>query len=345
MLEQMFESVRTLLNSHNQVIGEGNPGYVNPDEFLTAIKVAGGTSEERLKRMSHEDILHFLPKTNYLPIMLAKDIAKVFRGNDSVNHIETDTVEAQSRKPVTSKKADRMSLRELIQNYDPEENNAVSKRLKEVSRNEPFIVFSTDNAVNVEVTLKLLLEVKGGFDGRTDYKVGNDIFPVYKVGERTDYYVDENPLYDNRPLRPDGTCDQTGRSWEGVELKIRQLVRLAVATGELHVSLENANNILDMVLSTDAWSKLTTRYRKATLKFNELSKTGELPKLKMALGVARKRPFEDGKKVVFIKESSPKNKRGQQNAGIWQYPIGGGVAHPDCIYKNDGGKWTMNVEK
>ena len=109
---------------------------------------------------------------------------------------------------------------------------------------------------------------------------------IFKIGERADNYADENPIYPGRVLRSGGTCDQTGRSWDGISTVIRQLLHIAVTeTRELSIkSLDDAHNALDKAVSTDAEKTIRSRYQEASIFFDECMKTGELPVLKIALG-------------------------------------------------------------
>lgn len=297
-IQEMYDAALAVINEHNSVIGQGKPGFIDPDKSLSSIKAAGGTTVDRLKSLSYEDILSCMPAlynndgVTVKPIAIAKDIAKIFRGKEDAK---------VENRPVSAKKAEKMTLLELVQNYDPEEDNLVSKRLKEVSRNEPFIVFSSGRTVDIDTTLKLLQEVKQGYEGRQNTDVNGEPKEVYVVGGLPDNFVDENPLYRNRPLRPDGTCDQTGRSWNGVDMKVRQLIRLAIETDELTVSIEKAHDVLDLVMSDSPWNKLVGRYRKAAVEFKRLEGMGKLPMLKLVLkkdkgGSESKNPFQQGKR-------------------------------------------------
>lgn len=305
--ESRIESVRALIKEHNEVV-TNKANIVNVDGFIEYIKSSGGTSEERLLQVSHEDILEFLPEMSLggkfvKPRILAKSIADIFRKKESTDNTE--------KRPISAKKVDRMTLRELVEAFDPEDySNSVGVRLSQISKKEPFIVYLNGRTVDVITTLKLLEEVKQGYSGRTDIDVNGNIKKVYRIGELPENYVDENPLYRNRPLRPDGTCDQTGRSWEGVSLVIRQLIRLAMDSKELSVNIENAHNTLDIALDVDALSKLRKRYRQASIKFDELSKTGGLPTLKIEIkgGSENTNPFDNGKKVIFVGSQLPSKK-------------------------------------
>jgi hypothetical protein len=308
-IQEKFEGVRALVEQHNAVLGgETAVGYVNPDQFIECIKLAGGTTEDRLKGMSYEDILQCLPtRANpaggppIKPVGVAKDIARIFRGKE-------DSTNTHESRPVSAKKADKMTLRELVEAYDPEESeNPVGKRLKDISRGEKFIVFTSGRTLDVDSTLKLLQEVKQGYNGRENFEVNGEINEVHRVGDLPDNFVEENPLYRNRPLRPDGTCDQTNRSWNGVPMNVRQLIRVAMDNGNLKdISFERVHDIMDMIMEGDAFTKLTKRYPAAALEFKKLADVGRLPALKLVLkkdnkGAGRSdRPFDNAKKVEWI---------------------------------------------
>lgn len=291
-----IEAAQNAISQHNEAVGgEGKPGFVNSEAFIECLKASGGTSEERLSSFMHEDILACLPEYKGIkPRVLAQDIAGIFRSKKS----QTD-----EKRPVTSKKAERMTPRELVEAFDPEDSdNPVGKRLSEISKDQKFLVYSDARIVDVESTFKILMEIKSGFPGRDDIDVNGSVKKVYRVGDLPENYADENPLYRDRPLRPDGTCDQLGRSWEGVDLAVRQLIRVAMDMGELNVTHETAHDILDAVLEPDAFKKLQKRYRKAAVQFAELAQTGDLPTLKIPLGGAcagSPGPFDDGKQVVW----------------------------------------------
>lgn len=286
--QEKVDVVLNVVREHNDAVGEGNPGIVDFEAFLKNIKACGGTTEVLLAKMSHEDILNCMPVTGSIkPRILAQSIADIFR----------DKKDSLEKRPIASKKAEKMTPRELVESFDPEDStNSVGRRLSEISKNQSFIVYSSGRNIDTESTLKLLLEIKSGFSGREDFDVNGTIKKVYKIGELPENYVDENPLYPGRPLRPDGTCDQTGRSWDGVPLNLRQVVRLAINERELEVNIENAHNILDIVMSSDAAIKLFKRYRKTALAFDKLSGTGDLPKLKMELS-QKFHSLRDGRKV------------------------------------------------
>lgn len=306
-VKDLYDAALSLLSEHNEAIGETDgellPGQVDPDKVIGCIKAAGGTSEDRLKRFRYEEILACLPETEGVkPVALARDLADIFRGKESTN---SDT----ERRPISSKKAERMTPRELVENFDPEEpDSPIGRRLSKQAQGEPFVIFSNGRDVDVDSTLTLFKEVKGGrYDGRETYEVNGEIKKVYRVGELPDDFAEENPLYEDVPLRPDGTCDQTGRSWESVRLEVRQMVRVAIDEGELTISdIDKAHDVINIAIKSNALKELQQRYRHSAVKFKELQSTGELPKLKIPLGRIDQKgeakataPFSDGKKVEW----------------------------------------------
>ena len=293
-----FESVRSLLNEHNEAVGPNSLGFIDPEIFLNKVKQSGGTNDDRLKGFSHEDILEILKITSPLndvkPLALAKDIAKIFRGKED-----------SPKQNFSSKKTEKMSLEELVGNFDPEDfNSPIAERLKKITRNQPFIVYSNGRVIDVVKSIELLNEIKKGFEGRKIITINNVPTKVYKIGELPEDLVDENPLYIGRPLRPDGTCDQLNRSWQGVSKEIRQLVRIAIELNEIIVDIDKAHMILDKCLNPNALEILRTRYNKASIEFDRRQKLGNLPLLLITLATNQTSdPFAGGKEVAWI----PKN--------------------------------------
>jgi len=299
-VQEMLDAALAVVTEHNSVVGQGNPGFIDPTTLINNVKAAGGTSVDRLKALSYEDIISCMPLIGTIkPIAIAKDIAKIFRGKE--------TVTTESR-PVSAKKADKMTLRELIEAYDPEDaDNSVGKRLSELAKGQKVIVFVTGRTVDVDTTFKLLQEVKQGYTGRSNIDVNGDIKETHLVGALPDNFVDENPLYRGRPLRPDGTCDQTNRSWNGVPDNVRKLIRVAIDCGSLKdISFERVHDIMDLAMNVDAFAKFSKRYPSAAIAYKNLTcGIGSLPTLKLILkremgAGGTNRPFDNAKKVEWV---------------------------------------------
>lgn len=255
----------------------------NSEEIKAKLIALGGTNEAALAQCSFEDL-----EALGIPLLLAKQIATVFRKNDS-----------GSVDYVSSKKAERMTFEELLARYNPEEDNAISKRLIEIAGSNRFVVFRNGNIVDVDTSAMLLKEIKKGWGERSVVTVDRIIKPIYKVGEMPDNYVDENPLYPGRALRPDGTCDQLNRSWAGVPLRTRQLIYLAVTRSDLRMDSQRAGETLDVALEQDGERRLRERYPNASIEFDKLEKLSQLPSLKIELTRASNTGFPVGKKVQF----------------------------------------------
>lgn len=300
--QEKLQSVSTLIDNFNKEINPAGAttvngiNYINPEFFVQNIKFLGATDEEKLNGLSYEDILECLPSLTtpgnpcIKPRILCKEIAKIFRGKDEskVTASETDI----------NKKVNNMSLRQLIESFDPEDlESKVAKRLASISRGEAFLVYSSPGNIDADVSAKLLSEIKQGYPGRKTVIANNTPKAVYKLGDAPDNFVDENPLYPGRMLRPDGTCDQTGRSWEGVPLEIKQLIHLAIK--DMNLTFDMAHNLIDMAVAPDAMDKIRKRYHNAVLQFEELKKRNSLPSLIVFL--SRTGPprssIKDGKKI------------------------------------------------
>lgn len=264
-------SARTVIDSHNENVEKEL--QINFDEFLKSLQKEGGTSEASIAQCSWE----MLQKLG-LPILIAKQVGKIFRGKSNG---ESKSVY------VSERKASCMTAKELLERYNPKDvENAVGDRLKKISRGMRCIVFNDDGSVNVEKSSEIIGDIQSDLPELEKVLVGGVPKQIFKVGDRTDNYADENPIYPGRVLRSGDTCDQTGRSWDGVALTVRQLLYLAVTeTNELKInSLDDAHNALDKAVSNDAENIIRSRYQEASIYFDECQKTGELPVLKIALG-------------------------------------------------------------
>jgi hypothetical protein len=288
-LQDKMQAVTALLEAHNALVKDELK--VDIEKFKTNLALIGATSEERCKSLSHEDILECLPSFNGIkPRLLAKDLAKIFR----------DKEEVKPTIVITDNKVKYMSNRGLIEAYSPSsDTDAVSERLNKLSKGKAFIVFNNDGSVDVDTSLKLLEELLAGYSERDFISVNNEVKSIYKVGEKINNDGDENPIYVGRLLRPDGTCDQTGRSYAGVPLNVKQLISVIISNADSAKDINSAHNLIDLAIAPDAFNVLKTRYPKSALKFAKLEKENKLPSLKLSLSeVSKKNNLLNSGRVV-----------------------------------------------
>jgi hypothetical protein len=281
--ELKIERVKDIVEQHNEEIKEEGVNFIS---FLEKLKKMGGTSEDALKAISWEDL-----QECGLPKIIARRVAHLFRqDSNSAEH-----------NYISINKLYSMSIEQIIEKYDPYgEDGPISHRLKEISGDNPFIIFDNNGKVLIEPSASLLKEIKSGLSPVETYFVDGKPFDVYRIGESPSVYVDENPLYPGRELRSNEVCDKTGKSWKGVPLKIRQIIYISIKiTKEFKIDLiSDAYTILNRIVdSTDFGSKyIENCFPQSVKKYNELCKIGGLPLLKVKLG----------KKLVNIEKNNPK---------------------------------------
>ena len=284
-----IQSARKIVEEHNS----NSTSEINFDDFLSKLSELGGTSEEALQAASWEDL-----EECGLPRIMARRMTHIFRQN----------VDGENGKSayVSDKKASVLSPKELVERYNPRDiKNPVGKRLKDLSDGKRFVVFHDNGRVNVEETVKLLEDIMNGMEEVKTAFVDTRPFPVYHIGERLDAYADKNPLYPTRPLRSNETCDQTGRSWSGVDMNIRQLLYIALtSSGELEINkASDAVDVMDMVMAKDCTiDTLRPRYPHASQLFDEDVKMGTLPLMKIKLGGSKS--YRNKKNDPFGKNST-----------------------------------------
>jgi hypothetical protein len=310
--QEKLDAALVHIREHNGVVGENNPGYVDENKFVQSLKVFGAHSEEDLHGLSWSQIIKILTpalvKDPSLPEPegLAKKIATSWRSNSESKNTSGDKVISAH---VSSKKAHKMSPRELIEAFDPEEpDSPVGNRLSSISKKHPFLIYSKGRIVDVDASLALLMEVKQGFPPRKTYEGKR----VYNVGQLPESYAEENPLYPGRPLRPDGSCDQLNRSWAGVCTEIRQFVRVMIECGEFRISSrEDGHYILDIITTEqDPLNLLKERYQEAAIQYEDRKNKNSLPNLLVSLTVnpameEPANPFDQGKRVQWFAPPNP----------------------------------------
>jgi len=319
--QEKLDAALAHIREHNDAVGEGNPGYVDENKFVQSLKAFGAHTEDALQGLSWSQILKVLaPATTRdsdlpEPEGLAKNIATSWRPPKEGKKEEAGDQPVPAY--VSSKKAHRMSPRELLEAFDPEEpDSPVGTRLRSLSKGHPFLVYSQGRIVDIEASLILLMEVKQGYPPRQTYEGKR----VHNIGDLPDAYAEENPLYPGRPLRPDGSCDQLNRSWAGISTEVRQFVRVMIESGDYSMTQrEDGHYILDMITTaSDPMKTLRERYQEASVQFDDRQKRNDLPNLLVTLSPSpipvnqadpasggAGGPFDDGKRVQWFQPPNP----------------------------------------
>lgn len=277
--QSKLDTAASLIEKHNAAA----PTKVDSSAFLNCIKTNGGTTDDALKLSSWEDLIEC-----GLPKLLARQVAEVFRKS------EAPAAKAETTY-VSEKKAAAMTIKELIEKYDPlESDNPVGKRLVSMSKGQPCIAFK-DGEVHVESSEKCVRELREGLAPRDKIAIDGVVYPLFKIGDRPGNALAENPLYPGRALRGDD-CDQTNRSWAGVTDVVRTLLWLAVShTGEIRInSVNDAHNLMDLVVSKtpqDAEKLVRSRFGEAHMAYERLKAEGRLPPLKISRSGRKNDPF------------------------------------------------------
>jgi hypothetical protein len=277
--------VLALISQHNDAVDEDG-SKVDSDRFIKKLKDIGGTTEAARAEVTWEDL-----EDCGLPRILARKAAAIFRQHSS-------TGELSKSKFVSSKQAERMNVRELVEAYDPKDRDRSSAiehvLLARIGEDRPVLVFSDDGSVDVESTVMLINEARDGYRPRKTVVVNDKPLAVYKLGSRPDMTVDENPLYPGMALRPDQTCQNTNRSWKNISRTVRQLLYIANSlTHEWRdktnlrptVFVRDIHDLFDMMelAGDNLEAKLRLRYPKASIMLDELASQGNTPSLKIAL--------------------------------------------------------------
>ncbi len=267
--DQKIESARKVIDEHNS----NADSTLSFEDFHKKLKELGGSSEDALKACTWEDL-----QDCGMPRIMAKRVTFLFRQDGDGTTTKSTYI--------SEKKVHMLSNKELVERYNPKDiKNPVGKRLKDLSDGMQFIVFDDNGKVIIEETAKLLEDIINGLPEVSTAFVNGRPLPIHRVGDRPDFYMEENPIYPGRPLRSNEKCDQTGRSWHGVSTEVRQLLFLAIGTDELQIlSVSNAHDILDKLLLKDrSLDSLRARYPEASKAFDDAGKNGKLPILKIRL--------------------------------------------------------------
>ena len=228
------------------------PAIPSDEDFTTHLQNLGGIDDETLRFITAEDLTSIK-----IPALIGRRIVDVLKEKEQKSGL------------VSRREADKMSYPQLLDRYNPEEEDGVHEKLLEISRGLAFLVFHESRKVNVAESSRLLSEVRKFGPVKDDLTfIAGHPARLYKVGESPDSLLPENPLYPGEPLRPGEVCAHTRLSWEGIAQETRQIVWLAVKNREIK-DLDNlrAAELIDSLRENP--ETLRRRCPKAVLELQE----------------------------------------------------------------------------
>lgn len=181
--------------------------------------------------------------------------------------------------------ADASDLFKLYLADKPED--PVSLELKRRYGEQRVVAFAPDTKqVAVEETINYITDMAQGLPEQETVYVGGTLVRLYPVGKVPMDMVDEDPLFSGNPLNRDRSI-VNNINWAGIDLKTRQLVRLASDAGL--IDTDNRPAMIDLAkrAKEGGFSAVKELYPEAELEFRERSEQNSLPTLKMKLGGAR----------------------------------------------------------
>lgn len=159
----------------------------------------------------------------------------------------------------------------------------------------PIVVINSNGSVNADLTAKYVMSIQEGLDVAEDdiyYDDDGNPYQLIKVGVDAQSIYDADPLNSAKALQKNGMG--TGRiNWNRAALDVRQMVYLAVnETGEVNPKDEaQVSRLRDKIKDGVNRMKLQGDMPKAYTLFNEKTRTGALPTLRVQLSsTAARRP-------------------------------------------------------
>jgi hypothetical protein len=264
------------LTEYNSKVGEASRIDAEGFEKGLAEKL-GAFDESTLELVTVQD----LTDTFKVPNALARRLVQIFKD-------QVETPSGTTARRITATNAPTASVEELVAAYDPQlPTTPAAEELKKRTHGSPCVAFRADGKVDYETTVREASAVANGEAAREHATVDGKPVKLYPIGERPPQTADEHPLRRGDSLRKDGT-DSLGLNWTSVPLNVRQLLRLAIETGELRInSNDGIHDTHERAKEAEAFSTLSSRYPQAAIRFAELEGTGALPTLKINRGGTR----------------------------------------------------------
>jgi hypothetical protein len=170
---------------------------------------------------------------------------------------------------------------ELIPYYNPAKaSSPITNILKEKFGDTAVIAFKPGTKeIAVEETIDYLADIEQGLPTTDTIEVDGSLVRLYPVGIVPDQAMDEDPLFDNVPLRKQRSAVNR-LNWSNVAQDARQFCRLILDAGEIDPN--DRLSVRELVkLAEKGVKALNEVYPEVGLIYREKSENNELPKLRV----------------------------------------------------------------
>ncbi len=244
------------------------PESVSNDSFISKYKQyltdIGVIDEDSFDHIVWEDLIKI-----GVPQVIARQIVAIFRANrpSKSGHV-----------PATP--TSRLSVRQLVEKYNPDIDDTCHQRLKLLSRGCQCVIFNNDS-VNVDKTVDIIQEIVDHGPLQLDHMTIDGIpMRVYKIGEKPAKQRMINPLFPKYPLI-NGSCQFTGFDYSKLDHTTKALLWIAVTTGELEANPGGPYvQLIEILEKAQAGTDLRSRFPKSAILLAERQDSGTVPTLK-----------------------------------------------------------------
>lgn len=259
-----FKELLTQFNTH---IDED--ARVDVEGVVKKLRTSGATTDEALKACSWEDI-----KDCGVPVLLAKQAAKIFRGKVE----ESAPTDSTAALVEMLKGVDKMEIEELVQKYDPAKpKSPVAVELSKRFANTKPLVFTVEGEFDREATLERMRQIEQGLpvEDTHFYKKGG-LVPAYAVGQGPSKIFDLCPI--EKTILLSSQSSQLHLDWSSVDRRTRQLVAIAAEKEGLTVAKRTECKALWRA-AKEGFDTVAEEYPEAAMEFRSRETLGTLPTL------------------------------------------------------------------
>jgi hypothetical protein len=237
------------------------------------------------------DLRKLFCEDNNVSVPQLRMAIKYLRGEQkskpSIEAVDPDILELQRKYGLNIKfELEDLSAEELIPLYNPTKKNLIYNTLVDKYDNKKVIAFRPDsNIVAVEETINYIIDLNDGYPEEESIEVDGELVRLYPIGSLPNQEVEEDPLFPGYPLKR-GRSIKNRINWSDVNIEGRQFFRLLLNSKEIDPN----DRVRISQLIKNAYKEV---YPEIVLKYKELKKKNELPKLLISIDEA----FMSAKKI------------------------------------------------